>query len=130
MTESVAYAGWSVFPSPYGVVSLNHMTLTLLYQMKRDLFPSPYGVVSLNHMMLTLLYQMKRDLFPSPYGVVSLNLYEKNDLHERSTHQVSVPLRGSQFQSEDVRKEYRNLARGTFPSPYGVVSFNHFCKAK
>ena len=105
MTESVAYAGWSVFPSPYGVVSLNHM-------------------------MLTLLYQMKRDLFPSPYGVVSLNLYEKNDLHERSTHQVSVPLRGSQFQSEDVRKEYRNLARGTFPSPYGVVSFNHFCKAK
>ena len=69
-----------------------------------DLFPSPYGVVSFN---LRFQNICMTDMigFPSPYGVVSFNLDGKS--FTVSTEFVSVPLRGSQFQSLRVWYWYR-----------------------
>ena len=63
-----------------------------------DLFPSPYGVVSFN---LRFQNICMTDMigFPSPYGVVSFNLSSVRTTRRIISDTVSVPLRGSQFQS-------------------------------
>ena len=94
-------------PSPYGVVSFNRKVFSVSYGYVGR-FPSPYGVVSFNLNQSGKIEFVKQKMFPSPYGVVSFNRHRHRRVCDwQSRVRVSVPLRGSQFQSsEDMTEEY------------------------
>ena len=93
-----------LFPSPYGVVSFN-LRFQNICMTDMIGFPSPYGVVSFNLSEFGIGTDDAFLSFPSPYGVVSFNPLENRSTNENGS-KVSVPLRGSQFQSKIRRKAF------------------------
>ena len=117
---------FSLFPSPYGVVSFNLNQSGKIEFVKQKMFPSPYGVVSFNrHRHRRVCDWQSRVRVSVPLR--GSQFQSSEDMTEEYLKQllaVSVPLRGSQFQSVQRRWNYRSNLWPRFPSPYGVVSFN------
>ena len=91
-------------------------------------FPSPYGVAKFNRMNCPYLYVPVSSGVSVPLrGSLFQSIFPIN--HNRFTARtVSVPLRGSLFQSPCVLAVYEWVQKDKFPSPYGVVCFNQYCK--